>query len=206
MNTGELIAGIVLIALSVLFYFSSRARKSQAAVIDSAPALNLNQPAQGRLYGKFQGVIVADQPIMTPYSSQPSVAWSAYLQREKREIDDDTSSTRTEWETVWSKSASTPFRLRAQASCGLTSVADCRPSTVGPRSTRTSMTGTTPSLLRTLPHADCLPSCPVPASTRSRRRSFQESRRSSWARSKLSTATGWLAAARARSTRRDLEE
>jgi len=88
MNTGELIAGIVLIALSVLFYFSSRARKSQAAVIDSAPALNLNQPAQGRLYGKFQGVIVADQPIMTPYSSQPSVAWSAYLQREKREIDD----------------------------------------------------------------------------------------------------------------------
>jgi|GEM_PF-2027570 len=112
MNTGELIAGIVLIALSVLFYFSSRARKSQAAVIDSAPALNLNQPAQGRLYGKFQGVIVADQPIMTPYSSQPSVAWSAYLQREKREIDDDTSSTRTEWETVWSKSASAPFRLR----------------------------------------------------------------------------------------------
>jgi hypothetical protein len=61
------------------------------------------------VYGKFQGSIVADQQLTTPYSARPAVAWSAHLERGTEESDED--GTTTNWQTVWSQSATTPFRL-----------------------------------------------------------------------------------------------
>jgi hypothetical protein len=100
----------LLIVLSAGFYFASRSRKAHAGQLSQAQALNLQQAMQGRFYGKFQGSIVADQQLTTPYSVRPAVAWSAHLERGTEVPDDDGSTTK--WETVWSQSASTPFRLK----------------------------------------------------------------------------------------------
>jgi hypothetical protein len=101
---------LLLIVLSAGFYFASRSRKAHAGQLSQAQALNLQQAMQGRFYGKFQGSIVADQQLTTPYSVRPAVAWSAHLERGTEVPDDDGSTTK--WETVWSQSASTPFRLK----------------------------------------------------------------------------------------------
>lgn len=110
MNTGQFITGLVLVLLSAGLYFASRARTLHAGQLNQAQALNLQQAAQGRFYGKFQGSIIADQSLTTPYSGRPAVAWSAHLERGTEESDEDGST--TNWETVWSQSASTPFRLK----------------------------------------------------------------------------------------------
>jgi hypothetical protein len=110
MNAGQFITGLVLIVLSAGLYFASRSRKAHAGQLNQAEALNLGQAAQGRFYGKFQGTITADQQLTTPYSVRPAVAWSAHLERGTEVPDDDGSTTK--WETVWSQSASTPFRLK----------------------------------------------------------------------------------------------
>jgi len=110
MNVAQFITGLVLIVLSAGLYFASRSRKAHAAQLNQAEALNLGQAALGRFYGKFQGSIVADQQLTTPYSVRPAVAWSAHLERGTEVPDDDGSTTK--WQTVWSQSASTPFRLK----------------------------------------------------------------------------------------------
>jgi len=110
MNVAQFISGLLLIVLSAGFYFASRSRKAHAGQLSQAQALNLQQAIQGRFYGKFQGSIVADQQLTTPYSVRPAVAWSAHLERGTEVPDDDGSTTK--WETVWSQSASTPFRLK----------------------------------------------------------------------------------------------
>jgi len=110
MNVAQFISGLVLIVLSAGLYFASRSRKTHAALLNQAEALNLGQAAQGRFYGKFQGTIIADQQLTTPYSVRQAVAWSAHLERGTEVPDDDGSTTK--WETVWSQSASTPFRLK----------------------------------------------------------------------------------------------
>jgi hypothetical protein len=110
MNVAQFITGLVLIVLSAGPYFASRSRKAHAGQLNQAEALNLGQAAQGRLYGKFQGTIVADQQLTTPYSGRPAVTWSAHLERGTEKPDDDGST--TEWDTVWSESASVPFRLK----------------------------------------------------------------------------------------------
>ncbi|RIE14491.1 hypothetical protein SMC3_02055 [Candidatus Cryosericum hinesii] len=110
MNVAQFISGLLLIVLSAGFYFASRSRKAHAGQLSQAQALNLQQAMQGRFYGKFQGSIVADQQLTTPYSVRPAVAWSAHLERGTEVPDDDGSTTK--WETVWSQSASTPFRLK----------------------------------------------------------------------------------------------
>src|SRR5450756_920783 len=109
MNVAQFISGLLLIVLSAGFYFASRSRKAHAAQLSQAQALNLQQAIQGRFYGKFQGSIVADQQLTTPYSVRPAVAWSAHLERGTEVPGDDGSTTK--WATVWSQSASTPFRL-----------------------------------------------------------------------------------------------
>lgn len=109
MNVAQFISGLLLIVLSAGFYFASRSRKAHAGQLSQAQALNLQQAMQGRFYGKFQGSIVADQPLTAPYSARPAVAWSAHLERGTEVPGDDGSTTK--WETVWSQSASTPFRL-----------------------------------------------------------------------------------------------
>jgi len=109
MNTAQFFSGLSLIIVSVGLYFASRSRKSHAAQLNQAQALDLRQVAQGRFYGKFQGSIVADQLITAPYSARPAVAWSAHLERGTEDRDEN--STTTRWQTVWSQSASTPFRL-----------------------------------------------------------------------------------------------
>src|SRR5450830_1608274 len=109
MNAGQFISGLVLIVLSAGLYFASRSRKAHAAQLNQAEALNLGQAALGRFYGKFKGTIVADQQLTTPYSVRPAVAWSAHLERGTEVPGDDGSTTK--WATVWSQSASTPFRL-----------------------------------------------------------------------------------------------
>ncbi|MBA4365480.1 MAG: hypothetical protein C0398_05665 [Coprothermobacter sp.] len=110
MNVAQFITGLLLIVLSAGLYFASRSRKSHAGQLCQAQTLNLQQAAQGRLYGKFQGSIVADQPLTAPYSARPSVAWSAHLEKGTDESDED--GTTTNWETVWSQSARTPFQLK----------------------------------------------------------------------------------------------
>jgi hypothetical protein len=109
MNVAQFITGLLLIVLSAGLYFASRSRKSHAGQLSQAEALNLGQAAQGRFYGKFQGSIVADQLLTAPYSARPAVAWSAHLEKGTEESDDD--GTTTKWQTVWSQSARTPFRL-----------------------------------------------------------------------------------------------
>ncbi|MDO9100634.1 MAG: hypothetical protein Q7V53_07910 [Caldisericota bacterium] len=111
MNVAQLIFGLLLVVLSAGFYFASRSRRSNAATLNEAKTLSLLQAAEGRFYGKFQGTIVADQPLTTPYSVRPAVAWSAHLDKGTEERDDDNGSS-THWETVWSQSAKTPFRLK----------------------------------------------------------------------------------------------
>jgi hypothetical protein len=110
MNVAQFITGLALIVLSAGPYFASRSRKAHASQLNQAEALNLGHAAQGRLYGKFQGTIVADQQLTTPYSVRPAVTWSAHLERGTEKPDDDGST--TEWDTVWSESASVPFRLK----------------------------------------------------------------------------------------------
>jgi hypothetical protein len=110
MNVAQFISGLLLIVLSAGFYFASRSRKAHAGHLSQAQELNLQQAIQGRFYGKFQGSIVADQPLTTPYSVRPAVAWSAHLERGTEVPDDDGSTTK--WQTVWSQSATTPFRLK----------------------------------------------------------------------------------------------
>jgi hypothetical protein len=110
MNAAQFITGLLLIILSAGFYFASRSRKSTAGTLSKAQTLNLQQSPQGRLYGKFQGLIVANQSLTTPYSTRPAVAWSAHLERGTETSDDDGST--IEWDTVWSQSARTPFRLK----------------------------------------------------------------------------------------------
>jgi hypothetical protein len=110
MNPGQFLTGLLLVVLSAGLYFASRSRKAHAGQLSQAEALNLTQVAQGRLYGKFQGSIIADQQITTPYSVRPAVIWSARLERGTEESDEDGST--TNWDTVWSQSASTPFRLK----------------------------------------------------------------------------------------------
>ena len=110
MNVAQFGSGLLLIVLSAGLYFASRSRKSHAGQLNQAQTLDLQQAAQGRFYGKFQGSIVADQPLTTPYSVRPAVAWSAHLERGTEVPDDDGSTTK--WDTVWSQSATTPFRLK----------------------------------------------------------------------------------------------
>ncbi|MFZ2413742.1 MAG: hypothetical protein WAW16_05925 [Candidatus Cryosericum sp.] len=110
MNPGQFFTGLLLVVLSAGLYFASRSRKAHAGQLSQAEALNLAQTAQGRLYGKFQGIIISDQQLMTPYSARPAVTWSARLERGTEESDEDGSTTK--WDTVWSQSASTPFRLK----------------------------------------------------------------------------------------------
>jgi hypothetical protein len=111
MNVAQFVSGLLLIVLSAGLYFASRSRKSHAGQLSQAQTLNLHQAAQGRFYGKFQGSIVADQPLTTPYSARPAVAWSAHLERWTEESDED--GTTTKWQPVWSQSATTPFRLNS---------------------------------------------------------------------------------------------
>jgi hypothetical protein len=111
MNVAQFISGLLLIVLSAGFYFASRSRKAHAGQLNQAQTLDLQQTAQGRFYGKFQGSIVADQTLTTPYSARPAVAWSAHLEKGVEERDNEGSST-TNWKTVWSQSATTPFRLK----------------------------------------------------------------------------------------------
>jgi len=110
MNAGQFISGLVLIILSAGLYFASRSRKAHAGQLNQAQTLDLRQAAQGRFYGKFQGSIVADQPLTAPYSARPAVAWSAHLERGTEQQDQDGTTTR--WDTVWSQFATTPFRLK----------------------------------------------------------------------------------------------
>ncbi|HWQ21966.1 MAG TPA: GIDE domain-containing protein, partial [Clostridia bacterium] len=110
MNAGQFISGLVLIVLSAGLYFASRSRKAHASQLNQSQTLDLQQSPRGRLYGKFQGSIVADQQLTTPYSVRPAVTWSAHLEKGTEESDEDGST--TNWETVWSQSASTPFRLK----------------------------------------------------------------------------------------------
>jgi len=110
MNAGQFITGLLLIVLSAGLYFAFRSRKAHAGQLSQAETLNLQQVAQGRLYGKFQGSIVADQQLTTPYSARPAVAWNARLERGTEESDED--GTTTNWQTMWSQSATTPFRLK----------------------------------------------------------------------------------------------
>ena len=110
MNAGQFISGLVLIILSAGLYFASRSRKAHAGQLNQAQTLDLRQATQGRFYGKFQGSIVADQPLTAPYSARPAVAWSAHLERGTEQQDQDGTTTR--WDTVWSQSATTPFRLK----------------------------------------------------------------------------------------------
>ncbi|MCX6097067.1 MAG: hypothetical protein NTZ77_01075 [Caldiserica bacterium] len=110
MNVAQFVSGLLLIVLSAGLYFASRSRKSHAGQLSQAQTLDLHQAAQGRFYGKFQGSIVADQTLTTPYSARPAVAWSAHLERGTEESDED--GTTTKWQTVWSQSATTPFRLK----------------------------------------------------------------------------------------------
>jgi len=109
MNAGQFITGAVLVLLSVAFFLAARSRAAHTSQLSQAQTLDLRQPGQGRLYGKFQGAIVADQPLTTPYSGRPAVTWSAHLERGTEESDED--GTTTNWDTVWSQSASTPFRV-----------------------------------------------------------------------------------------------
>lgn len=102
---------MLLIVLSAGLHSASRSRKSHAGQLSQAQTLNLHQAAQGRFYGKFQGSIVADQPLTAPYSARPAVAWSAHLEKGTEKSDED--GTTTNWETVWSQSTSTPFRLKS---------------------------------------------------------------------------------------------
>jgi hypothetical protein len=109
MNVAQFTTGLLLIVLSAGLYFASRSRKSNAGQLNQAQTLDLHQAAQGRSYGKFQGSIVADQPLTAPYSARPAVAWSAHLEKGTEDSDED--GTTTNWETVWSQSARTPFRM-----------------------------------------------------------------------------------------------
>lgn len=109
MNAGQFITGAVLVLLAAAFFLAARSRAVHASQLNQAPVLDLHQPGQGRLYGKFQGTIVADRSLTTPYSSRPAVTWSAHLERGTEESDED--GTTTNWDTVWSQSATTPFRL-----------------------------------------------------------------------------------------------
>jgi hypothetical protein len=109
MNVAQFISGLLLIVLSAGLQFASRSRKSHAGQLSQAQTLNLQQAVQGRFYGKFQGSIIADQPLTAPYSARPAVAWSAHLERGTEQSDEDGTTTR--WDTVWSQSATTPFRL-----------------------------------------------------------------------------------------------
>src|SRR5450756_1573909 len=95
MNVAQFVSGLLLIVLSVGLYFASKSRKSHAGQLSQAQTLNLHQAVQGRFYGKFQGSIVADQPLTTPYSARPAVAWSAHLERGTEESDED--GTTTKW-------------------------------------------------------------------------------------------------------------
>ncbi|MCX6086005.1 MAG: GIDE domain-containing protein [Caldiserica bacterium] len=110
MNAAQFVVGLLLIALSAGLYFASRSRKAHAGQLSQAQTLDLHPAAQGRAYGKFQGSIIADQQLTTPYSARPAVAWSAHLERGTEESDED--GTTTNWQTVWSQSATTPFRLK----------------------------------------------------------------------------------------------
>jgi len=109
MNVAQSVIGLSLIVLSAGLYFASRSRKAHAGQLNQAQTLDLHQAAQGRFYGKVQGSIVADQALTTPYSVRPAVAWSAHLERGTEKRDED--GTTTKWQTVWSQSATTPFRL-----------------------------------------------------------------------------------------------
>ena len=111
MNTAQFFSGLVLIIVSIGLYFASKSRKSHAAQLNQARTLDLQQAAQGHFYGKFQGSIVADQVLTTPYSARPAVAWTAHLEKGREESYQDGNTT-TKWQTVWSQSATTPFRLR----------------------------------------------------------------------------------------------
>src|SRR5450759_5249781 len=115
MNVAQFISGLLLIVLSAGLQFASRSRKSHAGQLSQAQTLNLQQAVQGRFYGKFQGSIIADQPLTAPYSARPAVAWSAHLERGTEQSDEDGTTTR--WDTVWSQSASTPFRLNGVVAC-----------------------------------------------------------------------------------------
>ena len=100
MNAAQFVIGLLLIALSAGLYFASSSRKAHAGQLSQAQTLDLHQAAQGRFYGKFQGSIVADQQLTTPYSARSAVAWSAHLERGTEESDED--GTTTKWQTVWS--------------------------------------------------------------------------------------------------------
>lgn len=110
MHTAQFFTGLLLIILSVGLFFAARSRKSHAAQLSQAQTLDLQRAAQGTIYGKFQGSIVADNLLTTPYSARPAVAWSARLEKGTEESDED--GTTTNWDTVRSQSASTPFRLK----------------------------------------------------------------------------------------------
>jgi hypothetical protein len=110
MNVAQFITGSLLIILSAGLHVAFRSRKVNAGQISQAQTLDLQHASEGRLYGKFQGSIVADQSLTTPYSARPAVAWSAHLEKGTVESDEDGST--TNWETVWSQSARTPFRLK----------------------------------------------------------------------------------------------
>jgi len=73
MNVAQFITGLLLIILSARLYFASRSRKSHAGQLSQAQTLNLHQAAQGRFYGKFQGSIVTDQPLLSFRSTQDHV-------------------------------------------------------------------------------------------------------------------------------------
>ncbi len=109
MNAGQFITGLLLVLLSAGLYFASRARTSHASQFNKAQLLDLRQVTQGRFYGKFQGTLVSDRSLTTPYSGRSAVTWSAHLEKGTRESDED--GTTTNWETVWSDSATISFHL-----------------------------------------------------------------------------------------------
>ena len=199
MNAAQFVFGLLLIALSAGLYFASSSRKAHAGQLSQAQTLDLHQAAQGRFYGKFQGSIVADQQLTTPYSARSAVAWSAHLERGTEESDED--GTTTKWQTVWSQSATTPFRLKGAGELwfdergGMPNLDGLRPLT------STSTTSRTQSLRPTSPPAiACSVVCPSRTFTPSRHRSPLAARHSSSAPSKGSTRSGSRAQPRARNT------
>lgn len=109
MHTAQFFTGLLLIVLSIGFFFAARSRKLHGTQLSRAQTLDLRRPAPGRIYGKFQGTIIAETSLTAPYSGRPSVIWSARLEKGTEESDED--GTTTNWDTVWSKSAATPFHI-----------------------------------------------------------------------------------------------
>jgi hypothetical protein len=111
MNVPQFLTGIVVLILSLFCFLAYRSRKAHAGLLAQARPLDLSKPVAGRAYGKFSGNIIADQPLTAPYSGRQAVTWSAHLERGIEQSDEDGSTTK--WDTVWSDSATTPFRVHA---------------------------------------------------------------------------------------------